>query len=71
MLLDPRALAIRLLPWLQEVQLVVRDVSEPTPLALPAYKGEVYVFLAVAMGGVFTLAAAALLVACTVIHVGL
>ena len=49
---------------------MVRDVSEPRALALPGYRGGLYVYLAIAMGGVFLLTAAPLLAACAVIYVG-
>jgi hypothetical protein len=54
----------------QEVQLVVRDVSEPRALALPGYRGQLYVYLAIAMGGVFLITAVPLLAALVVIYVG-
>jgi hypothetical protein len=39
----------------------LRDVAEPLPLALPRYGGAIYVYAALAMGGVWMLATVPLL----------
>lgn len=46
---------------LQAVGVSVRDLSAPQPLALPAYKGEMYVLVAIAMGGIFMFSAGPLI----------
>jgi hypothetical protein len=52
---------------LQEVQVVVRDVAEPRVLALPHYRGEIYIFLAIVSGGIFALTMApVLLISCII-----
>eukprot|EP00877_Chromochloris_zofingiensis_P005182 jgi/Chrzof1/14665/Cz09g11100.t1 len=47
--------------WTSAVGVSVRDLSAPQPLALPAYKGEMYVLVAIAMGGIFMFSAGPLI----------
>lgn len=47
--------------------MVVVDVSEPQVLALPHYRGEIYVYLAIVAGGIFVLTMApVLLISCII-----
>jgi hypothetical protein len=51
----------------QEVAVVVVDVSESKVLALPHYRGEIYVYLAIVAGGIFVLTMApVLLISCII-----
>jgi hypothetical protein len=56
-------LLLLLLPMLLQVlTLSVRDVAEPLPLALPRYGGELYVYVALVLGGVWMFSTVPLIV---------
>ena len=38
---------------LQPVSVQLRDVAEPLPLALPRYGGNIYIYAAICMGGIW------------------
>lgn len=47
----------------------LHDVSEPQPLALPHYSGEIYIYVALILGGVWMFSTAPLIVMAGVIVV--
>eukprot|EP00879_Flechtneria_rotunda_P023539 GHRR01024902.1.p1 GENE.GHRR01024902.1~~GHRR01024902.1.p1 ORF type:complete len:440 (+),score=108.58 GHRR01024902.1:99-1418(+) len=53
----------------QELALSLHDVSEPQPLALPQYHGELYVYMALVLGGVWWLATLLLVILLAIIVV--
>jgi hypothetical protein len=55
----------------QVVDISLHDVAEPRPLALPHYTGEVYVYAALALGGVWLVSTAPLLIMLGVLVVSL
>ena len=54
---------------LGQVALQVRDVSEPLPLALPHYGGNIYIYAAIVMGGVWMFSTVPLLLAFVIVFV--
>ena len=55
--------------WRQVLSVQLRDVSEPLPLALPRYAGEIYIYAALIMGGVWMLSTVPLLAAYALVFV--
>jgi hypothetical protein len=55
-------LLLLLLLLLQLITLSVRDVAEPQPLALPRYGGELYVYVALVLGGIWMFSTVPLIV---------
>ena len=53
----------------QVIAVTVRDVSAPEPLALPRYSGEISIFAAIAMGGVWMFSSAPLIILFGVVYV--
>jgi hypothetical protein len=51
------------------IAVTVRDVSAPEALALPHYHGEMYIFAALAMGGVWMFSSAPLIILFGVVYV--
>lgn len=47
---------------LQAITISVHDVSEPQPLALPHYHGELYIYVALVLGGIWMFATVPLIV---------
>lgn len=47
---------------LQAVAVSLHDVSEPQPLALPHYSGEIYIYVALVLGGVWMFSTAPLII---------
>lgn len=52
----------RLLYHLQTLAVSLHDVSEPQPLALPGYTGEIYIYVALVLGGVWMFSTAPLII---------
>lgn len=46
-----------------QIEVTLRDVSEPLPLALPRYGGNVYIYAGIVLGGVWMFSTVPLLLA--------
>jgi hypothetical protein len=47
---------------MQDLAVSLHDVSEPQPLALPRYTGEIYIYVALVLGGVWMFSTAPLII---------
>jgi len=46
-------LSVTTIYLLQDIAISLHDVSEPQPLALPKYQGELYIYVALVMGAIW------------------
>lgn len=59
----PRALTHRRIAHTQAVMVTLRDVAAPRPLALPPYRGQLYIYVALGVGALWMVCTGLLLLA--------